>query len=97
MDETIHLRPGVLPLGMEFDRDGNLYVADFGNGDVLKFTPPFNSGSMPAQTFDVCGSPPACGLNAITFDRAGDLYVSDSFGGNVFKLDLSVGLCRPCS
>ena len=45
VDETIHLRPGVLPLGMEFDRDGNLYVADFANGDVLQFTPPFNAGS----------------------------------------------------
>jgi sugar lactone lactonase YvrE len=92
VDETIHLRAGVVPLGMEFDRDGNLYVADFGNGDVLKFTPPFNSGSTPARTFDVCGQPPTCGLNAITFDRAGDLYVSDSFGGNVFKLDLPSGL-----
>jgi sugar lactone lactonase YvrE len=90
VDETISLAAGpngVLPLGLEFDGDGNLYVADFRNGDILKFEPPFNSGSVPAQTFDVCGGmPTGCGLNAITFDSAGNLYVSDSFGGNVFKI-----------
>jgi sugar lactone lactonase YvrE len=92
VDETIHLRSGVIPLGLEFDREGNLYVADFENGDVLEFRPPFNSDSMPGRTFDVCGGRIAgCGLNAITFDSAGDLYVSDSFGGNVFKLDMPSG------
>jgi sugar lactone lactonase YvrE len=92
LDETIHLRSGVIPLGLEFSPQGNLYVADFENGDVLEFLPPFNSGSMPARTFDVCaGRTAGCGLNAITFDSAGDLYVSDSFGGNVFRIDLPGG------
>jgi len=82
----------VVPLGLAFDTAGNLYVADFFNGDVLKFVPPFNSSSIPAATFDVCGGVPAgCGLNAITFDAGGDLYVSDSFGGNIFMIDLSSG------
>jgi sugar lactone lactonase YvrE len=91
LDETISL-PGVVPLGMEFDRWGNLYVANFGGGTILKFTPPFNSGSVPAQTFAVCGGAgDGCGLNAITFDGAGDLYVSDSFGGRIFKIDLPSG------
>jgi sugar lactone lactonase YvrE len=89
--ETISL-PGVLPLGMEFDAAGNLYVANFGGGTILKFSPPFNSGSLPAQTFPVCAGFPTCGLNAMTFDAAGDLYVSDSFGGNVFKLDMPSGV-----
>jgi len=91
LQSTISL-PGVVPIGLEFDKAGNLYVANFGGGTVLKFTPPFNSGSLPAQTFAVCGGAGAgCGLNALTFDAAGDLYVSDSFGGNVFKLDLPSG------
>jgi len=91
LQSTISL-PGVVPIGLEFDKAGNLYVANFGGGTVLKFTPPFNSGSLPAQTFVVCGGAGAgCGLNAITFDAAGDLYVSDSFGGGVFKLDLPSG------
>ena len=92
VDETISV-PGV-PLGMAFDRYGNLYVANFGGGNILKFTPPFNSGSMP-ETFEIpeCPGPSQgeCGLNAITFDADGDLYVSDSFGGRVFKLDLPAG------
>ena len=92
VDETISLPAGVVPLGMEFDRWGNLYVANFGGGQILKYKPPFNSGSLPDRTFQVCGGQPAgCGLNAITFDRHGDLYVSDSFGGNVFKIDLPGG------
>lgn len=91
LQTTISL-PGAVPLGLEFDKAGNLYVANFVGGTVLKFTPPFNSGSLPAQTFAVCGGAGAgCGLNAIAFDAAGDLYVSDSFGGSVFKLDLPSG------
>lgn len=84
VDETISV-PGV-PLGMAFDGDGNLYVANFGGGTILKFAPPFNSGSVPVSTFDLNCLPFACGLNAITFDAAGNLYVSDSFGGNIFKI-----------
>jgi sugar lactone lactonase YvrE len=92
LDETIALPAGVIPLGMEFDRRGNLYVANFGGGQILKYEPPFRSGSLPDRTFQVCGGQPAgCGLNSITFDKAGDLYVSDSFGGNIFKLDLPAG------
>lgn len=91
LETTISL-PGIVPLGIEFDRAGNLYVANFGGGTVAKFTPPFNSGSLPARTFSVCGGAgTGCGLNAIAFDAAGDLYVSDSFGGKVFKLDLPSG------
>lgn len=91
LDETIAL-PGALPLGMAFDRAGSLYVADFGNGRVLRFDAPFNSGSLPMRTFQVCGGAGAgCGLNALAFDAAGDLYVSDSFGGNVFRIDLPAG------
>jgi sugar lactone lactonase YvrE len=86
VDATISL-PGVVPLGIEFDRNGRLYVADFGNGNILRFSPPFNGGSLADRTYLVCGGQAAgCGLNAITFDHAGDLYVSDSFGGIVFKL-----------
>jgi sugar lactone lactonase YvrE len=81
----------VVPLGLAFDALGNLYVADFLNGDVLKFVPPFNSSSTPAATFDVCdGAGAGCGLNAMTFDDGGVLYVSDSFGGNIFKVDESI-------
>lgn len=88
--------PGAVPLGMEFDGAGRLYVADFGNGKVLQFSPPFSAASTPSAVFPVCGGAGAgCGLNAITFDAAGDLYVSDSFGGIVFKVDLPGGAVSP--
>ena len=92
VDQTISLPAGVVPLGLELGPTGNLYVANFLGGTILEYTPPFNSGSLPARTFTVCGGVPAnCGLNSMTFDSAGDLYVSDSFGGNVFKLDMPSG------
>ena len=91
LDATISLPAGVLPLGLEFQA-GKLYVANFSGGSILRYSPPFNSGSVPDRDFPVCGGAGAgCGLNAITFDKSGDLYVSDSFGGNVFKLDLPAG------
>ena len=92
LEATISLPAGTLPLALNFDAQGNLYAANFGGGDVLKFEPPFNSGSVPARTFHVCGGAGAgCGLNDVTFDAAGDMYVSDSFGGIVLKIDLPAG------
>lgn len=97
LDEKISLPTGVVPLGLEFDKDGNLYVANFTGGSILMYEPPFRSGSLPERTFPVCAGPSdpdadaPCGLNALAFDRNGDLYVSDSFQGNIFKLDLPSG------
>jgi sugar lactone lactonase YvrE len=85
--------PGAVPLGLAFDTAGNLYVANFGGGNVLKFSPPFTSNSLPAASYAVC-TPVLfvdCGLNAIAFDGSGDLYVSDSFGGKIYKIDLPAG------
>jgi sugar lactone lactonase YvrE len=88
---TISL-PGVTPLGMQFDARGHLYVANFGGGNILRFRPPFTSGSIPDEVYPVCGGAGAgCGLNAIAFDARGDLYVSDSFGGKIFRVSLPKG------
>jgi len=90
--DTVPLSSGVIPLGLAFDGAGSLYAADFANGHVLKFVPPFSASSTPAATFNVCGGVGSgCGLNAIAFDAAGDLFVSDSFGGKIFKIDLPGG------
>lgn len=95
LDATISVA-GTLPLGLEFDARGRLYATDFGAGNVLRFDPPFNSGSLPARTYPICGGQAAgCALNAMTFDRAGFLYVSDSFGGRVFRLDVASGAFTP--
>jgi sugar lactone lactonase YvrE len=92
VEARISLPPTVVPLGLEFDRAGNLYVANFTGGSILRYSPPFNSGSLPSGNFPVCGGAAAnCGLNAITFDAAGNLYVSDSLDGNIFRLLLATG------
>lgn len=87
LKNTIDLT-GHVPLGLQFGPDGNLYVADFGNGKVLQLKPP----SFAITTYavgsgsDLCGGAGAgCGLNAIAFDGGGKLYVSDSFGGRVYR------------
>ncbi|HEY2918357.1 MAG TPA: NHL repeat-containing protein [Candidatus Binatia bacterium] len=91
LQDTISL-PGAVPLGLAFDATGKLYVADFGNGQVLQFTPPFNHNSTPSKVISVCaGAGAGCGLNGLAFDAAGSLYVSDSFGGNIFKVLLPSG------
>jgi sugar lactone lactonase YvrE len=80
LDATIPV-PGV-PLGLEIDAAGNLYVANFGGGNVLKYSPSFAL----VATIPVCEGPMTCGLNALAFDPAGNLYVSDSFGGRIFQI-----------
>jgi sugar lactone lactonase YvrE len=78
--------PGSAPLGLAV-HDGSLFVADFGTGNVLKFTLPLTPSSTPAATFHVCsGAGSTCALNALEFDAAGNVYVSDSFGGRVFQI-----------
>jgi DNA-binding beta-propeller fold protein YncE len=57
-----------VPEGLAFDRAGNLYVANGGNGTIEKFTP--------AGIRSVFAS---SGLNAphgLAFDREGNLYVA---------------------
>lgn len=80
--------PGTVPLGMAFDGGGNLWIADFGNGRLLRFSPPLSGASAPSKTIQVCTLDlfVDCGLNAIAFDAAGSLYVSDSFGGKVYRI-----------
>ena len=87
---TVTLGPGSLPLGLAV-RGNDLYVADFGKGDVLRFALPLKTGDLPlpphGETIHVCDNPTKdCALNALEFDHAGSVYVSDSFGGRVFKI-----------
>ncbi len=37
------------PQSLAFDKDGNLYVSDSGNNRVLKFTPPYSTGTTIVQ------------------------------------------------
>lgn len=78
----------------EFDRAGDLWVADYCNNRVLEFVPPF-SNSMTASL--VLGQPTftsgqsgttASSLyqpSALAFDASGDLWVADSFNNRVLE------------
>jgi len=85
--DVIPLPAGVVPLGLAFDANGDLWVADFAGGSLLRY-----AGASLQAVFPICaGAGANCGLNAIAFDAGGDVYVSDSFGGNIFRLDPTSG------
>ena len=68
-------------LGLRFNPvTGDLWVLDFGAGNVLKVDPYTGTSSILA-------SPGAStGLNALTFDANGNGYVSASFSGAIYKV-----------
>ncbi len=66
-----------LPEGLALDSAGNLYVANYGNNTIARFTPS-GVGSVFAST----------GLNgptALAFDKAGNLYAANYWGNNIEK------------
>src|SRR5215467_12246859 len=67
-----------LPNGLAFDASGNLYVANYGDNTIEKFTPD-GVGSVFANT----------GLNGpwgLVFDKAGNLYAANYWGNSVSKI-----------
>ena len=81
------------PVGMAFDGNGNLWVAD-GNRRVVEFSPPFTTG-MPATLvlgqpnfLTVTSSASASGLafpTELAFDSAGNLWVVDQGNNRVLE------------
>jgi sugar lactone lactonase YvrE len=65
-----------LPQGLALDVAGNLYVANYGNNTIQKFTPD-GVGSLFANT----GSGP----QSLAFDQAGNLYVANYWGNTIEK------------
>jgi hypothetical protein len=87
---------GVPLLGLAFNANGDLFAADFGNGQILKFANG-NLSNAPTvyATLPCCnylpGFPPpftktTASPNALFFDNAGNLWVSDSFQGAIFRI-----------
>ena len=88
------------PDGVAFDKQGNLWVADYDLGRVMEFTPPFFPGEDASIvigqpdfiTRDSAGAcAPATSLSllcepvGIAFDPSGNLWVSDTGGDRVLE------------
>ena len=75
------------PIGLAFDAQGNLYVSEFDNGRVMKFTAPLVAGAAAAvvlgqPNFTAAGLPgqasasTMAGPSGLAVDPSGDLYVA---------------------
>jgi len=64
------------PYGIAVDASGNVFVADYGSGKVLKFTGGSGSPATIASGFN--------GPKGLTIDHSGNLYVADA-GNNAIK------------
>ncbi len=96
------------PSWVGFDASGNVWVSDFGNRRVLRFTPPFSNGMSASLVIGQANfvsnsfTTTQTGLSTPTglgFDAAGNLWVSDSWttpnGNNrvlMFKPPFSNGM-----
>lgn len=84
----------ICPVGVAFDRYGNLWVSDTSNNRVLMFQPPFHSGMSASM---VIGQPifssqtpflrrdGLAGPWGIAFDASGNLWVADSGNDRVVE------------
>jgi secreted PhoX family phosphatase len=82
------------PAGVAFDSHGDLWVADFSNGRVLEYTPPFTTdeaaslviGQSSFTTSTATTSATGMyGPVGIAFDSHGDLWVADSGNNRVLE------------
>jgi hypothetical protein len=69
--------------GMGFDFAGNLYVTNFGNNQIAKFTGP-NDLHNASLFVNQAGNP-----ESIARDLAGNLYISSASSGDIVKYDTS--------
>jgi sugar lactone lactonase YvrE len=99
-NQSAHSATGLFhPVGLAFDQQGDLWVADMLNSRVLEYPPPFTNGE--AATF-VLGQPNlnANGFNqgqetavpnglanptGVAFDMAGDLWIADEYNSRVLE------------
>ena len=65
------------PDGLAFDNVGNLYVADFENGDITKVTPDGTQSIFATGLADP---------NGLAFDSAGNLFVGNYGTGEITKI-----------
>src|SRR5205823_3429160 len=73
------------PIGLAFDRDGNVYVASYNTGVVTRTAP--DGTSTPFVTG-------LSGPHAIAFDARGSLYIVNNSNGTVVRTAASATACQ---
>ncbi|WP_243402117.1 NHL repeat-containing protein [Leptospira haakeii] len=82
------------PTGLAVDPSGNLWVADFGNNRVLRFSPPFTNGmaasmvlGQPSFTSSTGGTSQSAlmGPNGIDIQSNGAVWVADTNNGRAVR------------
>jgi streptogramin lyase len=66
---------GTVGMGLALDKVGNLFVADYGNGEICEFTP----GAV-RSTFATLNH-----ADQLAFDSAGNLYASTGVNGTIMQ------------
>ncbi|PJZ75589.1 hypothetical protein CH365_17735 [Leptospira neocaledonica] len=82
------------PTGVAVDPAGNLWVAEYGNNRVLRFSPPFSTGMqanmvLGQPNFGTSGSGSGrfglAGPNAVSIDSSGAVWVADTGNGRAVR------------
>jgi gluconolactonase len=68
--------------GPAFDKEGNLYVVNFGKDGTIGLVKPDGQASL------FINLPEGSTANSIKFDSKGDMYLADFTGHNVLKVDM---------
>ena len=68
-------------IGMTFDAQGNLWLASYGNDEVLEITAASLSSGSPASTVSLLDSPSS--PVALAFDSDGSLWVTGQYSGGI--------------
>ncbi len=84
------------PVAVALDKNGLLYVADYGFHRVLRFSPPFTDGMaadlvLGQSDFSSSSSTPSAavlgGPAGLAFDKQGSLYVADLDANRILRFD----------
>ena len=71
--------------GLVFDKKGNLYVGDFGDGTIFKLIMDKKCNVKKMQIFTVC--PNDAGIDGMDFDDKDNLYVTAFSKNEIFKIN----------
>ncbi len=88
-----------LPTGLALDKQGNLYIADFGNATVRKVTPSGTITTVAGVGYSTIAAAPGDGGPAtaavlempysVQVDAAGDIYIGDIGNSTIRRVDLN--------